>query len=718
MARYRLPLFEKGDPLAGEDPLSSTVADYIHNLFVGTRLRRLGLQEINVIEDIELLVALVEAEGPRRRPRAEESGREALARGCRAYLRRHGTVPRHPRPPAESLGTNLATFQRLLGLDDVERDVLQFLALAHHSTDLRNLAARFDDISLPTAARTVGLAIDLPAVRVLAALGTSSRLLASGLISVDKSDGCSLANKFELKNGLLDLVLEPELSRDQIVARFLPEAPPATLRWDDFSHLEQPARRARDLLRAALRSRTPGVNILFCGPTGTGKTELARLLAGELGVKLYAAGLADDNGGSASASERLSSLLLGQRLVGDGQGLLLFDEVEDLFEWDFVGLFVLSGRRPAQLSKQWFNHLLESNPVPTIWISNRLRGVDEAFLRRFAFAVEFTSLGVGHRSRVLGRHLGPDSPLSAADIDAIAQRHQVSPGQLASAVAAARLLAPDGRPDRATIEDLLAPVEKLVTGLDPALRPVFEPGAFCIGALNSPDDLATIADRLAGWKPGARPGISLCLYGPPGTGKSEYVRYLAWRMGRRVVVRRGSDLLSKWVGETEQLIAQAFREAEADDAVLLFDEVDSFLRDRSLAFQKWEVSQVNELLQQLEASRGVVACTTNLWRDLDQAALRRFVFKIELRFLRPEQAVTLFRLLFADLLERPMSEADETLVAARLSRLATLTPGDFAAVARRQRALGGQVPASQLCELLRAECEVKRLAPRSAGFIA
>ena len=49
------------------------------------------------------------------------------------------------------------------------------------------------------------------------------------------------------------------------------------------------------------------------------------------------------------------------------------------------------------------------------------------------------------------------------------------------------------------------------------------------------------------------------------------------------MVRRASDLLSCWVGATEQNIARAFEEARKDDAVLLIDEADSFLQDRRLS---------------------------------------------------------------------------------------------------------------------------------------
>ena len=56
------------------------------------------------------------------------------------------------------------------------------------------------------------------------------------------------------------------------------------------------------------------------------------------------------------------------------------------------------------------------------------------------------------------------------------------------------------------------------------------------------------------------------------------------------MVRRASDLLSCWVGATEQNIARAFEEARKDDAVLLIDEADSFLQDRRGAGHSWELN--------------------------------------------------------------------------------------------------------------------------------
>ena len=600
-----------------------------------------------------------------------------LRDGLRAHLRAVGRDPRTPRPPDAPVCENLARIGDALALDAAERALLHFLVTLHGSGKLKELTNAFGDLNLPEAAAITGAATAICATAILRALEPGGRLVASGLVSVDANDCFQLAQKIELKRGILDTLLVPGLDARGLVARFLPEVEPGPLAWDDFAHVADAARISREILAVALRTCRPGVNILLHGPTGTGKTAFAGLVAREVGAHLFAAGRADENGESAKARERLSSLLLGQRLVPRGRALLLFDEMEDLLGAPFAAL--LGGAGLDGISKQWFNHLLETNPVPTLWIANDLDGFDPAFLRRFSYVMEIGPLGPRQRARALRRHLGRAHRLDASDVDAIAQRFRSSPAQLASAVATARLLAGDGRPDRDTLERVLAPSEKILTGADPMRRRLFDTAAYRSEAIHSPHDLEAIATQLAPWRQGAGPGVSLCLYGPPGTGKTEYVHYLAHRMGRPVVHRRASDLLSQWVGGTERHIADAFREAEDEDAVLLFDEADTFLRDRRQAQHAWEASQVNEFLQQLETFRGVVACTTNLHEDLDPASLRRFIFKIEFRPLRPEQALALYRTRFATCLAEPLTPEAEQAVRHALARLDRLTPGDFAA---------------------------------------
>lgn len=704
-----------GTPAAS--PFADALADYAHNLLVGTALRRLDAAALKRIGSCELMIALAGSAG--RTPAVEpwEDDTESVAKlreGLRTHLRATGREPRAARPPASPVAENLARIDAALGLDAAECEFLRFLVALHGNARLKELANVFGDLALPEAAAIAAAATGIDLAEILRALAPGGRLVASGLVTVDANDCFQLADKIELKRGILDTLLVPGLDERGLVTRFLPEVEPGPLGWDDFSHVADAARIAREILSAALHAGRAGVNVLLHGPTGTGKTAFAGLIARELGVHLFAAGRADESGESARARERLSSLLLGQRLVSRGRALLLFDEMEDLLGGSFASL--LGGGGLDGISKQWFNQLLETNPVPTLWIANDLDGFDPAFLRRFHYVMELGRLGPQQRARALRRHLGRTHRLDASDVDAIAQRFRSSPAQLASAVATARLLAGDGHPDRDTLERVLAPSEKILTGADPMRRHVFDVAAYRSEAIHSPDDLESIATQLASWRPGAGPGVSLCLYGPPGTGKTEYVHYLAHRMGRPVVARRASDLLSHWVGGTERHIADAFREAEEEDAVLLFDEADTFLRDRRQAQHGWEASQVNEFLQQLETFRGVVACTTNLQEELDPASLRRFIFKVEFRPLRPEQALALYRTRFAACLAEALTPEAEQAVRNALARLDRLTPGDFSAVQRRHEALRQRVGALALVAALEAEVAARPGARRAVGF--
>jgi SpoVK/Ycf46/Vps4 family AAA+-type ATPase len=129
----------------------------------------------------------------------------------------------------------------------------------------------------------------------------------------------------------------------------------------------------------------------------------------------------------------------------------------------------------------------------------------------------------------------------------------------------------------------------------------------------------------------ARGHGTLCFYGAPGTGKTALAEHIAKAVGRPLIIKQASDLMSKYVGETEQNMAAMFKEAEAEKAVLLLDEADSFLQDRRGAQRTYEVTEVNEMLQGMERFNGVFVCTTNLLDRLDQAALRRFTFKIKFK---------------------------------------------------------------------------------------
>jgi hypothetical protein len=203
--------------------------------------------------------------------------------------------------------------------------------------------------------------------------------------------------------------------------------------------------------------------------------------------------------------------------------------------------------------------------------------------------------------------------------------------------------------------------------------------------------------------PGAASDFSLLLTGPPGTGKTALAAHLAERLDRPLTVKRASDLLSKWVGGTEANIAEAFAEARDQGAVLLFDEADSLLLDRGDAQRSWEITQVNEMLTWMDSHPLPFVAATNFARRLDPAALRRFVFKIELRALSPEAAALAFGRFFG----KPAP--------AGLAEVGGLTPGDFAVVKRQLRYRPEARP-GEILALLEAEAKAKPEQTRRVGF--
>ena len=209
-----------------------------------------------------------------------------------------------------------------------------------------------------------------------------------------------------------------------------------------------------------------------------------------------------------------------------------------------------------------------------------------------------------------------------------------------------------------------------------------------------------------------KPRMNVLLFGPPGTGKTEFVKYLGKALDRRVLVVKGSDLLSKWVGESEKNIAMAFRRAEAEHAILFFDEVDGLLHDRANARQSWQVTQVNELLQQMENFDGIMVAATNFSKNLDPATMRRFTFKLEFGYLDDAGKKAFFERFF----KSPLSEGEF----AELRQLRNLAPGDFRTVRQEHFYLGDAVTNLDRIEALKEECSVKKDGDRHApiGFAA
>ena len=126
--------------------------------------------------------------------------------------------------------------------------------------------------------------------------------------------------------------------------------------------------------------------------------------------------------------------------------------------------------------------------------------------------------------------------------------------------------------------------------------------------------------------------IILNFYGKAGTGKSMTAEAIAAALGKRVYRISYAELESKYVGETPKNIRRAFELATKDDAVLIFDEADSFLGKRLTSVTQSADYGVNitrsVLLMELEKFTGVVVFTTNLISNYDEAFKRRILLNV------------------------------------------------------------------------------------------
>jgi SpoVK/Ycf46/Vps4 family AAA+-type ATPase len=521
--------------------------------------------------------------------------------------------------------------------------------------------------------------------------------------------------------------LPPVLMREyrdqaELMAVFTRPSSKSALAMADFSYVDDDTRVLCRLLGNAVARKEAGVNVLLYGPPGTGKTELAKVVAQAAGLELFEVEYADRDGNSLSGRDRYRSLQIAQVfLKGSAQAALLFDEVEDVFppiSSEAAQLLARAEQVAAPSSgsvngKAWVNQILESNTVPTIWVTNRIEQIDPAFRRRFAYHLELKSPPPGAREGVVRKTL-EGIAVSDAFVARLTARKGLTPAQIRTAVRFAGLVGAETPGDVTTSPVELpveSPVEKLIErqlkNADLALgsradslpaRPMVTQYDLSMLNIESRFDIARIVEALK-----ARGHGSLCFYGAPGTGKTALGEHIAAALEKPLIIKQASDLMSKYVGETEQQMAAMFREAEAEKAVLLLDEADSFLQDRRGAQRTYEVTEVNEMLQGMERYNGIFVCTTNLLDRLDQAALRRFTFKIKFKPLNAEQREKMFVV--------EALAGDATLmnpeICARLVVMDQLCPGDFAAVKRQSVILDAELSALEFLEQLEAEHRIK-----------
>ena len=462
------------------------------------------------------------------------------------------------------------------------------------------------------------------------------------------------------------------------------------LNWKDFDHLEKERNTALKILTAAIQNQTKGINILLYGSVGTGKTQFAKLIANKAKCDMYSI-TSEFMGKEASRKDRLSDLSSKQTILSKSlNSCLLFDEAEDVMNRGFSEF--------GSASKAYLNALLEETPIPIFWTTNNIYTVDPAFLRRMTYTIEFEKLPDDIRLNIWKKAVRKNKlKVNKEKLTELNKNYDIPVSLISNAVKTTRLI--NGSQD--DFEIFVENVAKVVNKKKNVKKKKdFEMKEYNSNLVNTDLDIKDLTSKI---KSCGKLNFSLCLYGEPGTGKSLYARYLAKELGLEVVTKQASDLISKYVGETEQNIANAFAEAKSKNAMLIFDEVDSFLQNRNNAVRNWEVSQVNEMLTWMEIHEYPFVCTTNLLDSLDEASLRRFTFKIKFDFMTQEQVALAMSHFFG-------IENSDLIIKG-------LTTGDFATVKKKADFLN-ITNIEDISRMLQEEVKIKKskVLQNSIGF--
>lgn len=459
--------------------------------------------------------------------------------------------------------------------------------------------------------------------------------------------------------------------RLQDVARFVtPSDGPAQqlLMPEDAGWLHQTA---RSTMGGQWEGAGNRVVFYFYGPYGAGKKSLAALIGRDLGIPLIIADMQKIL--AAPASRRESWQLLGREVILQQAGLVIDNfqvllDVQDKNSSDLRSLFEII---PA-LSPSTF--LISDRP----WKPGEL-------VKGFTFIEREFTIPLEALRKQLWESLSK-SHILAEEIDfaGLAGKFRFTPGQIIDSLVNAQDLAlqHSHRKNRIEMADLYTACHNQSNQKLSALARKLNPQYLWDDIVLPPDQLLQLHELCnqvkyrrvvyGEWgfdrKLSLGKGLNALFSGPPGTGKTMAAEVIASELHLEIYKIDLSQVVSKYIGETEKNLDKIFSEAESSNAILFFDEADALFGKRSEvkdAHDRYANIEIGYLLQRMEEYQGMVILATNLNKNIDEAFLRRMHFVVEFPFPDVEQREAMWRKIFPENTPRS-GDMDYGFLAARL----------------------------------------------------
>ena len=270
------------------------------------------------------------------------------------------------------LGKNMALLQDMMELSDVEVEILECAVLIEKEYLLDKMfsfieSEYFNNDQRPIS-KLIAIILQYPQKEIIKALYKSDSL--TKIMQITKSRRQSEEITFNIDD-FGDNVCE--VSIDKMLKDRIKTLPKTTLTLQDYTHIQNDLDTLLPYLKRVIQNKPKGINILIHGKPGTGKTELVKTVANHLHLHLFAINT------HSNRKDRMSDYDFAQSFLSAKDTLLLYDEAEDIF--------TKSKQMGFLQDKAAINEYLETNPIPSIWLTNNVSRMDSATLRRFAMVI-------------------------------------------------------------------------------------------------------------------------------------------------------------------------------------------------------------------------------------------------------------------------------------------------------------------------------------------